>query len=232
MAPSVHSVVTSRLLSTALSLNKALKKAASLPGFSPSQGYFYKNENNPITFTAGGGGGGGSAGSGNGSTSSSSFNTAGKHPQSSGTRSMVATPISTGPTGTPSAGPPSSSASGGAANNAGSAANGGNLPLTAATERQAFYNIDRALSYSVSNTTMYIDDPVPTSSTNSTAAAGAVPGTGTGGSTGQALTASQVPAVAGNAAASLSASPSSTDLKAKAALNNQATTKRRRKPLR
>ncbi|KAF5094518.1 hypothetical protein D0Z03_002059 [Geotrichum reessii] len=52
MAPSVHSVVSSRVLSTTLALTRALARASRLHGFSPSQGYFYKNDpaaagNNP-----------------------------------------------------------------------------------------------------------------------------------------------------------------------------------------
>jgi mediator of RNA polymerase II transcription subunit 6 len=44
MAPSIYSVVSSRLLSTTLALSKSLAKAASLPTYSPSQGYSYIND--------------------------------------------------------------------------------------------------------------------------------------------------------------------------------------------
>ncbi|ANB13373.1 Med6p [Sugiyamaella lignohabitans] len=44
MAPSIYSVVSSRLLSTAHSLSKLLIKAATLPTYSPSQGYSYITE--------------------------------------------------------------------------------------------------------------------------------------------------------------------------------------------
>jgi mediator of RNA polymerase II transcription subunit 6 len=44
MAPNIHSIVKSRLLSTSLTLSKALEKAASLPTYSPSQGYTYATD--------------------------------------------------------------------------------------------------------------------------------------------------------------------------------------------
>lgn len=44
MAPAVHSVIQNRVLSMALSLTKALGTARTLPTFSPSQGYLYKND--------------------------------------------------------------------------------------------------------------------------------------------------------------------------------------------
>ncbi|CAN6639735.1 mediator of RNA polymerase II transcription subunit 6 [Trichomonascus vanleenenianus] len=48
-APSVHSVVTSRLLSTALALKQALNTAAAMPIYSPSQGYSYFNDASELT---------------------------------------------------------------------------------------------------------------------------------------------------------------------------------------
>lgn len=222
MAPSVHSVVTSRLLSTALCLNKALAKAAKLPGFSPSQGYFYKNENNPISFAS-------SAPSANLTTTGGSTGTPGASGKALTSRSVAATPATTSTpinTNSTSTGNPSSTgrdSTGGAMQPPGP--NG--LPLTAAAERLAFYNIDRALSYSVSNTTVYIDDPVLTTATATAASA-------TSGTTGAGPTQPAQQVNPAGVAAVLSASPSSTDLKAKAAMNNQAaaTVKRRRKPLR
>ncbi|ODQ67307.1 MED6-domain-containing protein [Nadsonia fulvescens var. elongata DSM 6958] len=44
MAPSVLSVIQSRLLSTVLSMRQALDQAFSLPNYSPSQGYTYFNQ--------------------------------------------------------------------------------------------------------------------------------------------------------------------------------------------
>lgn len=44
MAPAVHSIIENRVLSIALSLSQALRAACSLPTFSPSQGYIYKND--------------------------------------------------------------------------------------------------------------------------------------------------------------------------------------------
>lgn len=238
MAPSVHSVVTSRLLSTALCLNKALAKAARLPGFSPSQGYFYKNENNPISFASSSSSSASAAASANITSSSTGTGTGTPTPGASGklaSRSVAATPATTStPSNTSTSGGGGSGSGNPSSTGVGSAAAGvqqppgpNGLPLTAAAERLAFYNIDRALSYSVSNTTVYIDDPVLVTA----AAAGAAGATSSGGA-GSTQPAQQVnPA---GAAAALSASPSSTDLKAKAAMNNQAaaTVKRRRKPLR
>lgn len=45
MAPAVHTIIQNRILSIALSLNKALGIARNLPTFSPSHGYLYKNDN-------------------------------------------------------------------------------------------------------------------------------------------------------------------------------------------
>lgn len=47
MAPAVMPILESRLISTTLNLSKALKKAAALHGFSPSEGYFYKKDEVP-----------------------------------------------------------------------------------------------------------------------------------------------------------------------------------------
>lgn len=44
MAPSIYSIVSSRLLATANSLTEALSKSMSLPSYSPSKGYSYVND--------------------------------------------------------------------------------------------------------------------------------------------------------------------------------------------
>lgn len=44
MAPAVHTIIQNRVLSIASSLTKALSIARTLPTFSPSQGYIYKND--------------------------------------------------------------------------------------------------------------------------------------------------------------------------------------------
>ncbi len=49
VAPNVQSVVSSRLLTTVLSLRNALSEASSLVKFSPSQGYSYIQPEKPIT---------------------------------------------------------------------------------------------------------------------------------------------------------------------------------------
>lgn len=220
MAPSVYSVVTSRLLSTALSLNKALAKASSLPGFSPSQGYFYKNDNNSIPFNA-------TTSGSNSSTTTTSTPATTSNRQSTaatGRMSAAATPLSTGPSNTPGSQSSNNATSG--------------LPMTIAAERIAYYNIDRALSNSISNTTVFIDDPTPVSAAAGiTAASNGSAGPGGASGAGQGLLASAQSALGGVnssvATSALSASPSSTDLKAKAAMNNQVaaatSAKRRRK---
>lgn len=247
MAPSVYSVVTSRLLSTTLNLNKALTKARALPGFSPSQGYFYKNENNPIAF-AGSSSNNNSSSSNTGTPAAAATGTTTTNTPRPGLRSVAATPLNTGtPRGGGGAG---AGAGAGGAGGSGAGALSSSLPQTAAAEWQAYMSVDRALKYALSSTsTVYIDDATPASSASgltAAAAAAAASAGGGGGGSGAGVpgsTASSVVVGAGagagagppgatSAAAGLSSSPSTTDLKAKAALNNQVAAKRRRKPLR
>jgi mediator of RNA polymerase II transcription subunit 6 len=137
MAPSVHSVVSSRLLSTTQALTKALAKASRLHGFSPSQGYFYKNDLAVAGY-------------------SSSTNGSSSHNNNNGSNAGRIVSRQVTPGTTPAAS--TSTSTGGSAGTHASTA-----LLTTNMERIAFSAIDRALSFTMGGAPSYIDD-VPDSS--------------------------------------------------------------------
>ena len=136
MAPSVHSVVTSRLLSTTQALTKALAKASRLHGFSPSQGYFYKNDLAGTGYSSTAAAAAGSSGSS--STNNNNGGSAGR------TVSRQVTPGTT---------PAASSTTG-----SGAGTHASTALLTTNMERIAFSAIDRALNFTMGGTPAYIDD--------------------------------------------------------------------------
>lgn len=129
MAPNVYSVVSSRLLSTVLSLNKALSKAVTLPTYSPSQGYSYIDDTSSLT------------------TDDSS---ATPKPSSTATASSKQGTKSNYPSPMPSS--TSSSQTPGNSQNINN-----NIPIPSVDDRLSHFHMDRALAYSMSNSTVYLD---------------------------------------------------------------------------
>lgn len=128
MAPNVYSVVSSRLLSTVLSLNKALSKAVTLPTYSPSQGYSYIDDTSSLTTD-----------DASATPKSSSTTTASKQ----GTKSSYSSPM------------PSSASSSQTPGNSQNINN--NIPIPSVDDRLSHLHMDRALAYSMSNSTVYLD---------------------------------------------------------------------------
>lgn len=129
MAPSVYSVVSSRLLSTVLSLNKALDKAVSLPTYSPSQGYSYIDDTSSLTTD---------------DTATASSTPKTSSTAKNGSKSSYPSPM-------PSSA--SSSQTPGASQNINN-----NIPIPSVDDRLSNLYMDRALTYSMSNSTVYLDN--------------------------------------------------------------------------
>lgn len=137
-APSVYSIVSSRLLSTTLNLSKALDIAASLPSFSPSQGYSYLDEHNTIA---------GLDESASGANSASATPIAAKKtPRNTGLLSNYNSPM-------PGSSAAATPAAGGESNN-----NTSIIADQLLREREHDRSIEYALAFTMNNQAVYLDD--------------------------------------------------------------------------
>lgn len=130
MAPTIYSIISSRLLTIAHSLNEALSKAVTLPNYSPSRGYSYITD---VQLTA--------TEESNTSTPASSASSIGR--KSSGPQSSHDTPQTKVKTPANYVSPPTARTPG--------------VNVSGEQEIQNSRSIEMALAFTMSNSTVYLD---------------------------------------------------------------------------